>query len=57
MMGWCISLDGDLLTRMPFPALTILAPARDPPDPGVGGSEEALVHETATTEAIAEAAE
>jgi hypothetical protein len=35
----------------------ILAPARDRPDPGMEGSEEALAHETATSEAISEAAE
>jgi hypothetical protein len=35
---------------------TKMAPARDRPDPGMEGSEEALAHETATTEVIAEAA-
>jgi hypothetical protein len=44
--------DQNALSRSP-----ILAPARDWPDPGMEGSEEALAHETATTEAIAEAAE
>jgi hypothetical protein len=44
--------DQNALSRSP-----ILAPARDRPDTGMEGSEEALAHETATTEAIAEAAE
>jgi hypothetical protein len=50
--GWR-PFNQNALSRSP-----ILAPARDRPDPGMKGSEEeALAHETATTELIAEAAE
>ena len=50
-MGWCISPNGDPSTRMPFPALPSWR------QHAIGPGWEALAHETATSEAIAEAAE